>query len=81
MELERRFIERKDFSAARRGYDPEEVDRHLSEVAERPSKLPRSPAASDSLGSVAAERIQVIVEAAETSANEIEAKARPRPTR
>ena len=34
MELERRAIERTDFSAARRGHDPDEVDRHLREIAE-----------------------------------------------
>ena len=34
LELDRHFIERNDFSAARRGYDPDEVDRHLREIAD-----------------------------------------------
>ena len=42
MDLDRHFIERNDFSAARRGYDPDEVDRHLAEIAEAVSELKRS---------------------------------------
>ena len=34
MELDRHFIERNDFGVARRGYDPDEVDRHLREIAD-----------------------------------------------
>ncbi len=75
MELERRFIERTDFSAARRGYDPEEVDRHLREVADAAEQAADAERASDSLGSLAAEQIRTIVEAAETSASDIRAKA------
>src|SRR5919198_397414 len=41
LDLERSFIERNDFSAARRGYDPEEVDRHLREIAESVQELKR----------------------------------------
>ena len=41
MELDRHFIERNDFSAARRGYDPDEVDRHLSEIADAVNELKR----------------------------------------
>jgi DivIVA domain-containing protein len=76
LELERRFIERTDFSAARRGYDPEEVDRHLREIADAAEETKSKSSAGESLGSAAAERIQVILEAAENSATEIEAKAR-----
>ena len=41
MELERNAIERTDFAAARRGYDPEEVDRHLREIGEAVDELKR----------------------------------------
>ena len=33
MALDRQAIERTDFSQARKGYDPDEVDRHLAEIA------------------------------------------------
>ena len=33
MELDRQTIERQDFSQARRGYDPDEVDAHLTAIA------------------------------------------------
>lgn len=76
MELERRFIERTDFSAARRGYDPEEVDRHLRAIAEAAeSAAAAAPSPGESLGSVAAEQVRAIVEAAENSAADIEATA------
>ena len=39
MELDRHYIERNDFSAARRGYDPDEVDRHLREIADSIAEL------------------------------------------
>ena len=76
MELERKFIERTDFSSARRGYAPEEVDRHLREVADAAEKAAAdSQGGGDSLGSLASEQIRAIVEAAETSAGEIQAQA------
>lgn len=77
MELERRFIERTDFSAARRGYDPDEVDRHLQAIADvAETAAAEAPSPGDSLGSVAAEQVRVIVEAAENSASDIETSAR-----
>jgi len=76
LELERKFIERTDFSSARRGYAPEEVDRHLREVADAVEKAAAdSQGGGDSLGSLASEQIRAIVEAAETSAGEIQAQA------
>ena len=72
MELDRHFIERNDFAAARRGYDPDEVDRHLAEIAEAVNELKRAQRSSPaSLASSAAEQVRGIIEAAERSAGEI----------
>jgi len=84
LELERHEIERTDFAQARRGYDPEEVDRHLAEVAESVDELKRARAegqgsgqsGSGGLAGIAAEQVRTIVEAAERSAAEIESSAR-----
>jgi DivIVA domain-containing protein len=81
VELDRHFIERNDFSAVRRGYDPEEVDRHLAEIAESVQELKRQAKRSpSSLAAQAGEQVRGIIEAAERSASEItdgaEAEAR-----
>jgi DivIVA domain-containing protein len=76
LDLDRHYIERNDFSAARRGYDPDEVDRHLAEIAEAVNELKRSskrPASS--LAATAADQVRGIVEAAERSATEIQEQA------
>lgn len=81
MELERHLIERNDFSAARRGYDPDEVDRHLREIAESVADLKKRAAGAKpggdagSVASAAADQVRAIVEAAEQSASQIEEKA------
>ena len=76
MDLDRHFIERHDFSAARRGYDPDEVDRHLAEIAEAVGELKRSQKRSpSSLAATAADQVRGIVEAAERSATEIQEQA------
>jgi DivIVA domain-containing protein len=76
LELDRHFIERNDFSAARRGYDPDEVDRHLREVADAISELKRQQKPSPaSLATAAADQVRSIVEAAEKSAAEIQSQA------
>jgi DivIVA domain-containing protein len=76
LELDRHQIERNDFSAARRGYDPDEVDRHLREIADSVSDLKRQQKPSPaSLATEAAEQVRSIVEAAERSAAEIQEKA------
>jgi DivIVA domain-containing protein len=77
LELERRFIERTDFPAARRGYDPVEVDHHLRQVADWVEELKRSTPASDSssVAVAAAEQVRGIIDAAEQSAAEIRSKA------
>jgi DivIVA domain-containing protein len=76
LELDRHFIERNDFSAARRGYDPDEVDRHLREIADAASELQRQQKPSPtSLATTAADQVRSIVEAAEKSAADIQAQA------
>ena len=72
MELDRQYIERNDFSAVRRGYDPEEVDRHLGEIAEAVQTLKRDAKRSPAtMAAQAGEQVRGIVEAAERSASEI----------
>lgn len=75
MELERRYIERRDFSQARRGYDPDEVDRHLQLISDAVEELKRSQPREASLAGAAASRVEAIITAAESSAREIEEKA------
>jgi DivIVA domain-containing protein len=74
--LDRQRIERKDFPIGRRGYDPDEVDRHLSALADELDEFKRSSRRrSESLASAASEQVRSIVEAAETSAAEIQRQA------
>ena len=77
MELDRHAIERRDFSAARRGYDPDEVDRHLAQIADSVAELKqRAERPPDTtLAGAAAEQVRTIVEAAERSAAEIQQNA------
>jgi DivIVA domain-containing protein len=76
VELDRHFIERNDFNVARRGYDPDEVDRHLRELADAVAELKRSQRKSpSSLAAAAAEQVRGIVEAAERSAGDINTQA------
>jgi DivIVA domain-containing protein len=76
VDLDRHFIERNDFSAARRGYDPDEVDRHLAEIADAVNELKRSQKRSpSSLAATAADQVRGIVEAAERSATDIQEQA------
>src|SRR5207248_11789133 len=76
VELDRHFIERNDFSAARRGYDPDEADRHLRGIADAVAELKRSARRSpSSIAASAAEQVRGIVEAAERSAAEIQEQA------
>jgi len=76
LELDRHYIERNDFSAARRGYDPDEVDRHLRELADAVAELKRQQKPSPaSLATAAADQVRSIVEAAEKSAADIQSQA------
>jgi DivIVA domain-containing protein len=73
--MDRSQIERRDFSAARRGYDPKEVDDHLREVADQVESLKRGTPGSAGLASTAAEQVRGIVDAAERSAADIHQQA------
>src|SRR5206468_11778149 len=76
LELDRHYIERNDFSAARRGYDPDEVDRHLREISDAIAELKRQQKPSPaSLATAAADQVRSIVEAAERSAGDIQSQA------
>jgi DivIVA domain-containing protein len=76
VELDRHFIERNDFSVGRRGYDPDEVDRHLREIADAVAEIKRAQRRSpSSLAAAAADQVRGIVEAAERSAAEINEQA------
>jgi DivIVA domain-containing protein len=74
--LERQSIEKKDFPIGRRGYDPDAVDAHLTDLANEIDELKRtSRRRSETLASSASEQVRAIVEAAETSAAEIQREA------
>ena len=82
MDLDRDSIEKNDFPIGRRGYDPGAVDAHLREVAREVQRLreaARSPAEDASLAAAASGRVQAILEAAETTAanlqREVQAEA------
>jgi DivIVA domain-containing protein len=67
--LDRQSIARRDFPAARRGYDPGAVDRHLDAIATEVDELQRratSPGAA--LATQTSEQVRSIIEAAEGSA-------------
>jgi len=74
--LDRQSIEKKDFPVGRRGYDPEAVDAHLSTLADEIADLKRTARRrSDTLASSASEQVRSIVEAAESSAADIQRDA------
>jgi len=86
VDFNRNYIERRDFPASWRGYDPDAVDRHLREVADTVEELqdlltelqrPQRPE-PQSLAGVAAEQVRLIIEAAEGSASGIEERASQR---
>ena len=79
MDLQRRQIERTDFSSARRGYEPAEVDAHLREVAEAVedlrAQLENQAERASSLSGAASDRLRLILDAAEASAAQIRSDA------
>ncbi|HUN79673.1 MAG TPA: DivIVA domain-containing protein [Solirubrobacteraceae bacterium] len=79
MELDRQGIERRDFPISRRGYDPAAVDAHLRALAAAIETLQRDLAeqqgSAASLGSAAASQVRGILEAAESTAADIERQA------
>lgn len=78
MDLDRPGIERRDFPIGRRGYDPAAVDAHLRGLAVEFDELQRAAASGGadlSLASTAGNQVQNILEAAESTAAEIERQA------
>ena len=76
MALDRQSIEKKDFPIGRRGYDPDAVDIHLKGLADEIDELKRSARRrNESLAAAASEQVRSIVEAAETTAADIQRQA------
>src|SRR4029077_3885072 len=74
--LDRQSIEKKDFPVGRRGYDPDAGDTHLTALADEVDELKRSSRRrTETLASSASEQVRAIVEAAETSAADIQRQA------
>lgn len=76
--MDRDEIERQDFPAARKGYDPAAVDRHLRHVADEFEVLGRAAADRPrpaSLSEATSERVRAILEAAEASAQQLRDEA------
>ena len=69
--MDRPSIQRSDFPTVRRGYEPDAVDAHLRHVADEVEALrSRGPVAS-----AASSQVQKILEAAETTADQLRAEA------
>ncbi len=77
MALDRQSIEKKDFPVGRRGYDPEAVDAHLSALADEIADVQGAGPAPQRHRSPRrpSDQVRAIVEAAETSAAEIQREA------
>jgi len=76
--VDRDEIERQDFPAARRGYEPTAVDAHLRRVADEFDALGRAAADRPRAGTLsegASTQVRAILEAAETSARELRDEA------
>jgi DivIVA domain-containing protein len=67
--VDREEIERQDFPAARRGYDPAAVEAHLRRVADEFDAVARQRPGS--LAEGASTQVRAILEAAETSARQL----------
>jgi DivIVA domain-containing protein len=83
VDLDRQSIEKRDFPIGRRGYEPEAVDDHLDAIAAEVEALKRQAKArsGESLASMASTQVQAIVEAAESSAADIERQAQSEASR
>ncbi|MGI8572421.1 MAG: DivIVA domain-containing protein [Solirubrobacteraceae bacterium] len=76
MALDREQIERKDFPIGRRGYDPTEVDAHLTGLAAQVDELKRATRRrTETVAATASEQVRTIVEAAESNAAQIQRQA------
>jgi vacuolar-type H+-ATPase subunit H len=76
--LDRQSIEKRDFPIGRRGYEPEAVDEHLTRLASEVDALKRQSErrSPESLAVVASQQVASIVQAAETTAGDLEREAR-----
>jgi F0F1-type ATP synthase membrane subunit b/b' len=77
MPLDRQTIEKRDFPIGRRGYEPEVVDEHLARLADEIESLSRQSQrrSPESLAVVASQQVAAIVQAAETTAADLERQA------
>jgi DivIVA domain-containing protein len=66
--LDRQSIARRDFPAARRGYDPAAVDHHLAAIADEVEELRRRSSPGALLAGQTSEQVRAIIEAAEAGA-------------
>jgi len=74
VELDRQSIERRDFPIVRRGYDPGIVNAHLAALADQVER--GDGAARKSVAAIASGMVQSILEAAESTATDIERSAK-----
>lgn len=77
MPLDRQSIEKRDFPIGRRGYEPEAVDEHLARLADEIDALKRQSQrrSPESIAVVASQQVASIVQAAETTAADLERQA------
>lgn len=77
MPLDRQTIEKRDFPIGRRGYEPEAVDEHLARLADELDALQRQSQrrSPESIAVVASQQVAAIVQAAETTAADLERQA------
>lgn len=77
MPLDRQSIEKRDFPIGRRGYEPEAVDEHLARLADEIDALKRqsSRRPPESIATVASQQVASIVQAAESTAADLERQA------
>ena len=76
MALDRQSIERNDFPVGENGYDPAAVDAHLTALADELDEFKQAARRrTETLASSASEQVRSIVEAAETSAADIQRAA------
>lgn len=78
MPLDRQTVEKRDFPIGRRGYEPEAVDEHLARLADEIEALQRQSQrrSPESIAVVASQQVAAIVQAAETTAADLERQAR-----
>ena len=73
MAFDRSSIQRSDFPTARRGYEPGAVDEHLRAVADEVERVRRG--GSGPMASTASAQVQRILEAAESTAEQLRTEA------